>query len=89
MISVVSSQLPTHEQSKVFLEQTKVFLPSPDHRNNNLEGKGKAQLLLIDILRAYFNAVTPEDERTYVELPPEFGAPPGTCAVVSSCPWVS
>ena len=39
-------------------------------------------MLLIDILRAYFNAVTSEEEPTYVELPPESGAPPGTCALL-------
>ena len=40
----------------------------------------RSQVLLIGISRAYFSAVTPEDEPAYVELPPEFGAPPGTCA---------
>ena len=52
-------------------EPRKVFDPASPERS---------QVLLIDILRAYFNAVTPEDEPTYVELPPELGAPPGTCA---------
>ena len=35
----------------------------------------KSHFLLLDISRAYFNSVTPEDEPTHVELLPEFGAP--------------
>ena len=42
----------------------------------------RSQAIALDISRAYFNAVTPEDEPTYVELPPEFGARPGTCALL-------
>ena len=42
----------------------------------------RSQVIAIDISRAYFNAVTPEDEPTYVELPLEFGAKPGTCALL-------
>ena len=36
------------------------------------------QLSFVDISRAYFNACVDPDEPTFVELPPEAGAPPGT-----------
>ena len=39
----------------------------------------RTQVLAIVISRAYFNAVTPEDEPTFVELPPRVAAPPGMC----------
>ena len=42
----------------------------------------RMQILLIDISRAYFNAKTDDARPTYVELPPEAGAPPGTCALL-------
>ena len=54
-------------------EPRKVFDPASPERS---------QVFLIDIACAYLNAVTPEDEPTYVELPPESGAPPGTCALL-------
>ena len=40
------------------------------------------QLLLLDISRAYFNAKTDPEKPTYVQLPDEVGAPPGTCALL-------
>jgi hypothetical protein len=40
------------------------------------------QVLAIDISRAYFNAVAPEDEPTFVDVPPEFGAPPCMCGLL-------
>ena len=40
------------------------------------------QLLLLDISRAYFNAKMDPDKPTYVQLPDEVGAPPGTCALL-------
>ena len=42
----------------------------------------RMQISLVDVSRAYFNAVMLEDEPTYVELPPDFRAPPGTCALL-------
>ena len=54
-------------------EPRKVRDPKSPHRS---------QVLAIDISRAYFNAVTREDEPTYVELPPEVGVPAGTCALL-------
>ena len=39
-----------------------------------------SQVLLVDISCSYLKAVTPEDDPTNVELPPELGAPPGTHA---------
>ena len=38
------------------------------------------QVSLVDISRAYFNAHVDPAQPTYVEFPPEMGAPPGTCA---------
>ena len=54
-------------------EPKKVYDPKSPHR---------MQVLAIDISRAYFNAVTPEDEPTFVEFPPEYGAPPGMCGLL-------
>ena len=42
----------------------------------------RTQVVAIDISRAYFKPVTPEDEPTLVELPPEVGAPPGMCGLL-------
>ena len=42
----------------------------------------RMQLLLLDISRAYFNAKTDPEKPTYVQLPDEIGAPPGTCALL-------
>ena len=42
----------------------------------------RTQILMVDISRAYFNAKTSPDEPIYVEMPPEVGARPGTCALV-------
>ena len=42
----------------------------------------RCRVLAIDILRAYFNAVTRDDEPTYLELPPEVEAAAGTCALL-------
>ena len=38
------------------------------------------QISLVDISRAYFNARTDPRKPTYVELPEEVEAPPGSCA---------
>ena len=46
------------------------------------ESPERSQVIALDISRAHFNAVTSEEEPTYVELPPEFGAKPGTCALL-------
>ena len=54
-------------------EPKKIYDPMFPHR---------MQVLAIDISRAYFNAVTPEDEPTFVEFPPEFGAPLGMCGLL-------
>ena len=43
------------------------------------ESEDRMQLSFIDISRAYFNAHVDPSEPTYVELPPEAGAPAGTC----------
>ena len=47
-------------------EPKKVHDPRSPHRT---------QVLAIDISWAYLNAATPEDELTFVEFPPEVGAP--------------
>ena len=43
------------------------------------ESEDRMQLSFIDISRAYFNAHVDPSEPTFVELPPEAGAPAGTC----------
>jgi hypothetical protein len=39
----------------------------------------KMKLLFIDVKKAHLNGVVPEDEMTYVELPPEAGVSKGKC----------
>ena len=43
------------------------------------KSESRMQLLLLDISQAYFNAKTDPEKPTYVQLPEEIGAPPGTC----------
>ena len=62
------------------------------HAMTNFKGEGsraydasseqRQQVLLIDISRSYFNAPTSDENPTYVDLPPELGAPPGMCGVL-------
>ena len=54
-------------------EKRKCFDPGSDQRQ---------QVLLIGISRAYFNAPTSDEKPTYVELPPDLGAPPGVCGLL-------
>ena len=49
---------------------------------SSLKSEHRQQVLLIDISRAYFNAPTSNDKPTYVELPPDLGAPPGMCGLL-------
>ena len=51
--------------------------PCWDPASNN-----RTQLLMVDIRRAYFNAKTSDEYPTYVELPKEMNAPPGTCGLL-------
>ena len=51
-------------------EPKKTWLPTSPER---------MQLSFVDISRAYFNAHVDPSEPTFVELPPEAGAAPGTC----------
>ena len=51
------------------------------HVRDPLDEK-RTQILLVDILRAYFNAKTSEDDPVYVELPPDLNAPPGMCGLL-------
>ena len=52
-------------------DRRKVWDPQSDER---------MQVSLVDISRAYFNAHVDPQQPTYVDFPPEMGAPPGTCA---------
>ena len=54
-------------------EPKKIYDPKSPHR---------MQVLTIDISRAHFNAVTPEDKPTFVEFPPEFCAPLDMCGLL-------
>ena len=42
----------------------------------------RMRIVLLDTSRAYFDAKTGDAHPTYIDLPPEAGAPPGTCAVL-------
>ena len=52
-------------------ELANIFDPDPPDR---------FQIIVLDISRAYSDAVTPDDDPTYLE-PPELNAEPGTCAL--------
>ena len=52
-------------------EPEKIYDPNSEHRQH---------VLLIDIRQADFNAPTSDEKPTYVELPPDLGAPPGMWA---------
>ena len=42
----------------------------------------RQMIYFMDIPRAYFNAKVNESDPVYVELRPEIGAPPGSCAML-------
>ena len=65
--------LLSHAMTNFKGEDSKVFDASSEQRQ---------QVLLIDISRAYFNAPTSDENPTYVDLPPELGAPPGMCGLL-------
>ena len=46
----------------------------------DLLSERRAQIMLIDVSRAYFNAKTSDDEPIYVEVPREAEAAPWMCA---------
>ena len=73
---------PPLESLRMVLSYAVTDMPNEPKKIRDPALPHRTQVLLIDISRAYFNAVTPEDEPTYVELPPEIGAPPGTCALL-------
>ena len=73
---------PPLESLRMVLSYAVTDFPDEPRKIHDPKSPERCQVLAIDISRAYFNAVTPEDEPTYVELPPEVGAPPGTCALL-------
>ena len=73
---------PPLESLRMVMSYAVTDFPNEPQKVFDLASPERSQVLLVDILRAYFNAATPEDEPTYVELPPEFGAPPGTCVLL-------
>ena len=73
---------PPLESLRMVLSYGVTDFPNEPRKVFNPASPERSQILLIDISRAYFNAVTPEDELTYVELPPEFGVLPGTYALL-------
>ena len=76
-----SSRLRLLESLRMVLSYAVTDFPNEPRKIFDPASPERSQVLLIDISRAYFNAVTPDDEPTFVELLPEFGAPPGMCAL--------
>ena len=58
-------------------------LPDESEKVHDPRSPHRTQVLAIDISLTCFNAVAPEDKPTYVEFPPEVGALPGTCALLT------
>ena len=73
---------PPLESLRMVLSYAVTDFPDEPRKVRDPKSPHRSQVLAIDISRAYFNAVTREDEPTYVELPPEVGAPAGTCALL-------
>ena len=71
---------PPLESFRMVLSYAVTDFPDEPRKARDPKSPHRSQVLAIDISRAYFNAVTREDEPTYVELPPEVGAPAWTCA---------
>ena len=73
---------PPLESLRMVLSYAVTDFPDEPKKVHDPRLPHRSQVLAIDISRAYFNAVTDEDEPTYVELPPEMGVPSGTCALL-------
>ena len=74
--------MPPLESLRMALSYAATDFPNKPRKVSGPASPERSQVLLNFISRAYFNAVTAEGEPTYVELPPQFGAPPGTCALL-------
>ena len=57
------------------------LFPNEPRKIRDAKSPHRCQVLATNISRAYFNAVTRDDEPTYVEIPPGVGAAAGTCAL--------
>ena len=73
---------PPLESLRMVLSYATTDFPNEPKKVYDPKSPHPMQVLAIDISRADFNAVTPEDEPTFVEFPPEFGAAPGMCGLL-------
>ncbi len=73
---------PPLESLRLVLSYATTDFPDAPKKGPDPRSLHRTQVLAIDISRAYFNAVAPEDEPTLVEFPPEVGAPPGMCGLL-------
>ena len=73
---------PPLESLRMVLSYAVTDLPDEPRKIRDPRSPDRTQVLLIDISRAYFKALTSEDEPTYVELPPEAGVPTNTFALL-------
>ena len=73
---------PPLESLRIVLSHAVTNMPGEPKKVWAGDSPNRQQILLLDISRAYFNARTDDDDPVYVELPPELGAPPGSCGLL-------
>ena len=75
---------PPFEALRTVLSMAMTDLPGLPRHDRRPKSEGRTQISVIDIARAYFNAVKdPEQEATYVELPHEDpGRAAGMCGLL-------
>ena len=64
------------------LSHATTSLPGEPKKIWDGDSPDRQMIFFMDISRAYFNAKTDESDPVYVDFPPEFGAPAGTCALL-------
>ena len=73
---------PPLESLRVVLSHAVTNMPGEPQKDWRPESPNRQQILLVDISRAYFNARTGDGDPVYVDLPPELGAPEGSCGLL-------
>ena len=73
---------PPLESLRMVLSHATTRLPGETPKCWNADSPDRQMIYFMDISRAYFNAKVDESEPVYVELPPEVGAPEGSCVLL-------
>ena len=73
---------PPLESLRMVLSHATTQLPGEVEKIWDGESPNRQMIYFMDISRAYFNAKVDEADPVYVDFPPEYVAPPGTCALL-------